>query len=156
MWTCSKCGEEVQEDFEVCWSCGTTRDGIESPAFDPKLEGVMGDKAYQAQQATQKDEDFITVATFGNAPEAHMARSRLEAEGIHGYLMNEMSATAIWGLMNAPDGVQLQVAEKDADRARDVLAELRPADGAKPEGEKSEDQDEEDEEPGESEKVKPV
>ena len=34
MWTCSKCGEKVQDDFEVCWSCGTTMDGVEDASFD--------------------------------------------------------------------------------------------------------------------------
>ncbi len=33
MWTCPKCGTKVDPSFEVCWSCGTSSDGIEDPTF---------------------------------------------------------------------------------------------------------------------------
>lgn len=33
MWKCCKCHEENEESFEVCWSCGTSKDGIESLSF---------------------------------------------------------------------------------------------------------------------------
>jgi hypothetical protein len=33
MWTCKKCGAKVDPSFDVCWSCGTTRDGVEDPTF---------------------------------------------------------------------------------------------------------------------------
>jgi hypothetical protein len=35
MWTCAKCGTKVDPSFEVCWSCGTTREGVEDPSFIP-------------------------------------------------------------------------------------------------------------------------
>ncbi len=35
MWTCPKCGTKVDPSFEVCWSCGTTADGVEDPTFAP-------------------------------------------------------------------------------------------------------------------------
>jgi len=35
MWTCPKCGSKVDPSFEVCWSCGTSRDGVEDPNFVP-------------------------------------------------------------------------------------------------------------------------
>ena len=120
MWTCSKCGENVEDDFEVCWSCGSNKDGTPNPEFIPEREGVLGDQAYQHQQAARREENLVTVATFGNAPEAHMMRSRLEAEGIHAFVMGDMAATA-WGFVNSMDGVQLQVPEEDAARAREVL-----------------------------------
>jgi hypothetical protein len=123
MWICSKCGENVEDDFEVCWSCGAARDGTPNPEFVPEQEGVVGDQAYQVLQSAQREENLITVATFGNAPEAHMVRSRLEAEGIHAFVMDDLAATT-WGLVNSMDGVQLQVPEKDAARARDVLKDI--------------------------------
>jgi hypothetical protein len=33
MWTCPKCGTKVDSSFDVCWSCGTTHDGVEDPTF---------------------------------------------------------------------------------------------------------------------------
>ena len=35
MWTCGKCGEKGEANFDVCWKCGTPRDGIDDPAFRP-------------------------------------------------------------------------------------------------------------------------
>jgi len=35
MWTCPKCHNKVDESFDVCWSCGTTRDGVTDPTFVP-------------------------------------------------------------------------------------------------------------------------
>jgi hypothetical protein len=35
MWTCPKCGTKVDPSFEVCWSCGTSADGVEDPTFVP-------------------------------------------------------------------------------------------------------------------------
>ncbi len=33
MWQCVKCSERVDDDFEVCWNCGTSREGVEDPGF---------------------------------------------------------------------------------------------------------------------------
>jgi hypothetical protein len=33
MWQCRKCRETVEDTFEVCWSCGTSKEGIEDPDF---------------------------------------------------------------------------------------------------------------------------
>jgi hypothetical protein len=33
MWRCVKCREKVGDDFDVCWNCGTGRDGTEDPEF---------------------------------------------------------------------------------------------------------------------------
>jgi uncharacterized protein YbjQ (UPF0145 family) len=33
MWKCSKCREEVEDSFEVCWNCGTANDGTVDPSF---------------------------------------------------------------------------------------------------------------------------
>jgi hypothetical protein len=33
MWSCPKCRAKVDDSFEVCWSCGTSAEGEEDPAF---------------------------------------------------------------------------------------------------------------------------
>lgn len=33
MWTCVKCGTKVDDHFDVCWNCGTSREGVEDPNF---------------------------------------------------------------------------------------------------------------------------
>jgi hypothetical protein len=33
MWKCGKGGEMVESAFDTCWNCGTSKDGVEVPAF---------------------------------------------------------------------------------------------------------------------------
>lgn len=39
MWKCKKCYEELEDQFEVCWSCGSDRQG-----FDSNQENVKSSK----------------------------------------------------------------------------------------------------------------
>ena len=38
MWRCSKCSESVEDNFDVCWNCGTSTEGVEDAAFDRSAE----------------------------------------------------------------------------------------------------------------------
>ena len=49
MWECSKCNKRIEESFEVCWNCGTSKDGQEDPKFQP--EGMPEDRAGPPRQA---------------------------------------------------------------------------------------------------------
>jgi predicted nucleic-acid-binding Zn-ribbon protein len=40
---CPKCGETIDAGFLVCWSCGTSIDGIEDPTFVRVDEDALGD-----------------------------------------------------------------------------------------------------------------
>ena len=40
MWRCSKCGAEVEDDFEVCWSCSTARSGASYEEFHADISGA--------------------------------------------------------------------------------------------------------------------
>ena len=40
MWTCRKCRETVEDSFEACWSCGTTKEGVEDRAFRRVSDGA--------------------------------------------------------------------------------------------------------------------
>ena len=35
MWTCPRCRRSIDPTMEVCWACGTTRDGVVDPTFQP-------------------------------------------------------------------------------------------------------------------------
>lgn len=37
-WTCPNCGEQLDATFDLCWSCGTQRDGAVSDDFDKAVE----------------------------------------------------------------------------------------------------------------------
>ncbi|WP_394837268.1 DUF2007 domain-containing protein [Pendulispora rubella] len=66
-------------------------------------------------------EDLVTVASFRTAPEAELAKELLENEGISAFLGNEMAAGLMPFLTPDLGGVTLQVQQKDAGRAREVL-----------------------------------
>jgi hypothetical protein len=42
-WTCSKCGETIDAGFLVCWSCGTSIEGVEDPSFFSTQDTALGD-----------------------------------------------------------------------------------------------------------------
>ena len=41
-WNCPECDTEIAPGFDVCWSCGTTRDGTRDPSF---ADDVPADEA---------------------------------------------------------------------------------------------------------------
>src|SRR5262249_41943426 len=59
MWTCPKCKIEVEPDFDVCWSCGTSREGDEDPDFDPEFDGIMGADDFEAERAARTEEKLV-------------------------------------------------------------------------------------------------
>jgi hypothetical protein len=65
-----------------------------------------------------------TVATFTDLTQAQAARSALEAAEVAVFLRDENTGSIDWGLMPALGGLRLEVESKDAERAREVLAEL--------------------------------
>ena len=38
MWQCPKCREEVEDNFEICWNCGSSPAGALDPSFKPAVE----------------------------------------------------------------------------------------------------------------------
>lgn len=65
---------------------------------------------------------MVTVATFDNMVDAHIALGRLQAEGIRATLADENLVQTDWLYSIAVGGIKLQVADADAGRARLVLA----------------------------------
>jgi len=55
-WICSRCGETVDAGFLVCWSCGTSIDGVEDPSFVSANE--MAADADETQAITFLDDDL--------------------------------------------------------------------------------------------------
>lgn len=64
---------------------------------------------------------MVTIGWFTEPWEAHIARGRLEAEGVRTFIANEHQVSANWCMAFALGCVQLQVLASDADTAREVL-----------------------------------
>jgi hypothetical protein len=66
--------------------------------------------------------DLTTIATFDNMPSAHIAKGRLETEGIPCWLKDENLGQTDWLYNIAVGWIKLQVEPRDASRAREILA----------------------------------
>lgn len=65
---------------------------------------------------------MVTVATFDNMVDAHIALGRLQAEGIRASLADEHLVQTDWLYSIAVGGIKLQVEPELAERARRILA----------------------------------
>jgi hypothetical protein len=66
-------------------------------------------------------ETFVTVATFSHSIEAHVARIKLESEGIFCVIADENAVNANWLYSNLLGGVKLRVRPSDLERAKKLL-----------------------------------
>lgn len=71
---------------------------------------------------------LITIARYSLPYEAHIAKSRLDAEGIPAYLADEHTINMQWLWSDALGGVRLQVPEPHVESALMILAEDREQD----------------------------
>jgi hypothetical protein len=90
MWRCPKCRSTVDDSFEVCWSCGTSSDGIEDPDF------VTADEAEPVADETLPEgiEVDDPLADFAGTPmtdpvECYTAGDTIEAKFIADKLMEQ-------------------------------------------------------------------
>ena len=100
-----------------------------------------------ADDMEEEAEPMVTVAQCNLAAEAHAMRVQLEAAGIPVFLADELTVAMDWLLSNAIGGVKVQVPERYAERATQLLAGFSRAI-------KEESDDGENETPGESETEK--
>lgn len=84
-------------------------------------------------------DSLVTVATFLNPTNAHIAKGLLEEEGLDAVILDENMGNILPGLlMISEGGIPLQVREEDAERAKEILARFNDegeADSEKTEGE---------------------
>jgi len=67
---------------------------------------------------------FEFLCSFDNYVSAHIALGRLQEEFINCYLVDEHSATITPYLVNALGGIKLMVESVQAERARNLLADM--------------------------------
>ena len=64
-----------------------------------------------------------TVATFEYAHFAHLAKTKLESEGIECFIFDEHTSSMNWFYTNAIGGIKLKVRGEDYERASIILKE---------------------------------
>jgi DNA-directed RNA polymerase subunit RPC12/RpoP len=69
------------------------------------------------------EETLVTIATFEYYQFAHIAKTKLESEGINCCINDEYTASMNWLYTNAIGGIKLQVLSNDVDKALEVLNE---------------------------------
>lgn len=69
-----------------------------------------------------------TVATFSFPYEAHIARARLQAEGVPAFVADENTINMQWLYSDALGGVRVQVPAEHLTKAREILAHDYSAD----------------------------
>jgi hypothetical protein len=71
--------------------------------------------------------DALTlIATFSHPFEAHLAKGKLESEGIEAFIADENIVGINWLYSNLVGGVKLKVREEDKERALKILQEKVP------------------------------
>jgi hypothetical protein len=121
MWTCPNCKNEVEPEFDVCWSCGASRDGQLDPDFNPEHKGIMGVDEFKAEQSARMQENLVPVANFRYPNEANAMQARLESEGIRAVTMGEHAASINLFIADSLGGIKVLVLEHDVDRARKII-----------------------------------
>lgn len=69
--------------------------------------------------------EFVLLNAYNNYIEAHIAKGVLEEQGIGCWLKDENTVTIDPILTNAVGGIKIMVAKADAERAWEVLTQLR-------------------------------
>ena len=122
MWTCPKCATKVDPAFDVCWQCGTSREGVEDPLF------VSADDAGPIESPPVSP----TLESIGDDPSTpdtevvacYQALSLMEAQ----FVANELTQQGIPALSDQQDmqdslgtwegNPRVYVRENDLARAR--------------------------------------
>jgi hypothetical protein len=84
-WKCCKCGEDHEDRAEVCWYCGTTRDGKQDPFF--KHDDEMSSEDWEEPRG-----DRPAPPSFPGAPEASPSSAEGSERG--GRLLDAEAAIA--------------------------------------------------------------
>ena len=105
------------------------RDEAIRPTEDPPDIAPPDDDNFGDDDSSGEPIRWVTVATFWQPAQAHVARLKLESEDIPCIISDENLVSVYWLYANAIGGVKLQVPEGDVDRARIALGDYgTPAD----------------------------
>ena len=79
-----------------------------------------------ADEVKAEPEKIVNLRQYLTLQEALLAKSVLDSAGVHNYLIDENMIRLDWFLSNALGGIKLQVREKDAAAAAELLDHMPP------------------------------
>lgn len=128
---CLRCDEELEDDFDLCWACGTARDGTEDPDFQTADETPTIYDAAEDGSVISTDElndefgepmpDLVSCFMGENVTEARFVADRLREVGIPTVSdKSDLSTAVLGGFMPSAwgEGPRVRVRPQDLDRAR--------------------------------------
>jgi hypothetical protein len=128
MWRCPKCRSKVDDSFEVCWSCGTTPDGIENPNFvtADEAEPIQDEEIPEGSEVDDPLADFagtpmpdlVACYTASDAAEAKFVADELMEQGIPA-IPDQLDIDSLVGMCGA--GAKVRVRKDDLSRAQGWL-----------------------------------
>jgi hypothetical protein len=136
MWRCPNCGEQIGDEFDACWKCGTAQDGTraadvhaegDAPAKSdagPDSEPPLTEEEREADRVLY--ERLVEVCSAGNIVEADGLCELLEESGIQARVVGEGLGVAAGGLALGENvSPRIWVHESDLARAREVIERWR-------------------------------
>jgi hypothetical protein len=133
MWHCPKCAEQIDDVFDVCWKCGTARDGTAATDFQAEPSDAEASNpgpepeprkeiAEDSIAALAKNERIVELCSAASAIEAHALRMLLEEAGIRARVVGDNLGNAAGSLpLGEPTAPRVWVREADAERAREII-----------------------------------
>ena len=131
MWDCPKCQAKVDPAFDVCWQCGTSREGVEDPSFVSADNAGPIDDPIQDNLPSEVDASLQELAgvPFAELSPCYEAYNLVEAQFLCDQLIAEkipaisdhLNVNATYLAMDRP---HIYVLAKDFERARAWLEEF--------------------------------
>ena len=138
MWPCPRCGEQVEDDFDLCWSCGTARDGTEDPDFqtaddappiyDQAEDGEVLPASDLSEEFGEAMPDLVACFMGENVVEARFVADRLREAGIPAVSdKSDMAISVLGGFKPSAwgEGPRVRVRPQDLAKARAWVEDYR-------------------------------
>lgn len=133
MWRCPNCGTQVDDGFQLCWSCGTASDGTLNADFhaepdDPTVSDPGPEPELPKGHATDADaadadsQELVELCSAANVVEANTVCGLLEEAGIRAQIVGDFLGGAAGGLpLGESIAPRIWVLEDDVDHAREIV-----------------------------------
>jgi len=120
MWTCSHCGETVDDIAFTCWHCGTDAEGVLDDAFAPAHAEDMEVRSMEAELVKEADMLLATTAVDGLYPDLEILGVVCGETVIGTDLLTKMLADVV----NLVGGKSQSVAQYLHDARHDVTRQV--------------------------------